>query len=582
MQTAWPRKVRQAIGLLALLTLPLVFGGCALVIQSLTADFTATPTAGAAALTVQFTESVVVDPPRAMATYRVLWDFGDGTTSTQRNPTHIYAAPGVYTVTLTVTAGHGNLAQTVTVTKTDYIQVASSGGYVPPPPTGTGSAADINTAIDNAGAGGLVIVGPGTYTGDVVVDRDGVTVRAVPGETPVVEGRLIVDADGVTVQDLEFTGALETTPFASFVDLTLTHTLLYGQTFNTTLSCDDVVNDGESVQASLDAATGGETVCVGPGTYVENLDVQKPITLRSIAGPDVTTLQGLGGPSGVAIRVRARDVTLRGFTIKNPTGAFGIDISETPTTDNVLIENNVFTDIGPSSDDCNPLCFGAQGIWVEQGDGIVIRGNTFTNLTGEGSTKAVLISQSTVTTPLVTNLIFEDNVINGIVSNQRGGYGFQTAGPTTGLIVRNNTIQNLTGLWATGIGLESDTPNALVQGNTLQNFTGTTYGSVGVNVESNPSAATITVAQNNFLSGLDAGAVNKVTGTTLNAEDNWWGDASGPADPDGTTEVPPCTADPKTEVNADGTGASAPGPDSALIPDDWGYVDYCPWATSPF
>jgi len=34
-----------------------------------------------------------------------LWDFGDGTTSTTQNPTHTYAALGVYTVTLTVTNG---------------------------------------------------------------------------------------------------------------------------------------------------------------------------------------------------------------------------------------------------------------------------------------------------------------------------------------------------------------------------------------------------------------------------------------------------------------------------------------------
>ncbi|MFC2141004.1 PKD domain-containing protein, partial [Acidobacteriota bacterium] len=32
-----------------------------------------------------------------------LWDFGDGNTSTQQNPSHTYAADGTYTVTLTVT-----------------------------------------------------------------------------------------------------------------------------------------------------------------------------------------------------------------------------------------------------------------------------------------------------------------------------------------------------------------------------------------------------------------------------------------------------------------------------------------------
>ena len=33
------------------------------------------------------------------------WDFGDGNTSILRNPTHIYTAPGVYTVDFTVSYG---------------------------------------------------------------------------------------------------------------------------------------------------------------------------------------------------------------------------------------------------------------------------------------------------------------------------------------------------------------------------------------------------------------------------------------------------------------------------------------------
>lgn len=47
----------------------------------------------------------------------LLWDFGDGTTSTEQNPSHIYALPNTYNVTLTVSnAGGSNSAnQQVTV-----------------------------------------------------------------------------------------------------------------------------------------------------------------------------------------------------------------------------------------------------------------------------------------------------------------------------------------------------------------------------------------------------------------------------------------------------------------------------------
>jgi len=44
------------------------------------------------------------------------WDFGDGASSSQRNPTHKYATPGSYTVTLTVTNDNGSSQRTKTIT----------------------------------------------------------------------------------------------------------------------------------------------------------------------------------------------------------------------------------------------------------------------------------------------------------------------------------------------------------------------------------------------------------------------------------------------------------------------------------
>lgn len=62
------------------------------------ADFTATPVAGCAPLTVAFTNTSSGDA-NYPNTYS--WDFGDGNTSDQANPTHTYTEPGTYTVTLT-------------------------------------------------------------------------------------------------------------------------------------------------------------------------------------------------------------------------------------------------------------------------------------------------------------------------------------------------------------------------------------------------------------------------------------------------------------------------------------------------
>jgi PKD repeat protein len=81
------------------------------------ADFTTDVDAGEAPLFVRFTDTSTV--PSASA-WR--WEFGDGRTSTARNPTHVYAAPGHYAVRLRVTGPAG----TVAVRKADLVRVGSS------------------------------------------------------------------------------------------------------------------------------------------------------------------------------------------------------------------------------------------------------------------------------------------------------------------------------------------------------------------------------------------------------------------------------------------------------------------------
>ena len=75
------------------------------------ADFTATPTTGVAPLQVQFTNTSTGNFTSS------LWNFGDGQTSTQASPIHVYQNPGVYTITLTVTGPGGSH----TATKTNLI-----------------------------------------------------------------------------------------------------------------------------------------------------------------------------------------------------------------------------------------------------------------------------------------------------------------------------------------------------------------------------------------------------------------------------------------------------------------------------
>jgi len=81
------------------------------------AAFTANITSGTAPLTVAFTDQST-NTPTGWA-----WTFGDGSTSTEQNPSHTYTTAGIYTVALTAANSAGSNA----VTQTGYITVAAAG-----------------------------------------------------------------------------------------------------------------------------------------------------------------------------------------------------------------------------------------------------------------------------------------------------------------------------------------------------------------------------------------------------------------------------------------------------------------------
>ena len=85
------------------------------------AAFTVNVTSGTAPLTVHFTDQSIGAP------ISWTWEFGDGESSAEQNPSHTYSAPGNYTVTLTVSNVDGFSSRT----EDDYISV-NAGDQAPP------------------------------------------------------------------------------------------------------------------------------------------------------------------------------------------------------------------------------------------------------------------------------------------------------------------------------------------------------------------------------------------------------------------------------------------------------------------
>ena len=79
------------------------------VIPPLKAKFVADPKTGKVPLVVKFTDTSTGNPESWN------WEFGDGTTSTQANPVHVYSTPGAFHVNLTVSRGINKDTSTQTI-----------------------------------------------------------------------------------------------------------------------------------------------------------------------------------------------------------------------------------------------------------------------------------------------------------------------------------------------------------------------------------------------------------------------------------------------------------------------------------
>jgi len=132
--------------------------------SGLYANFVAAPASGPAPLTVAFTDTSVTSDPNGIQTWA--WDFGDGNNSTMQNPTHTYACPGSYAVSLMVMDTINAPATTTLAAlqvETPAFTIASSGGGV-----GDLTVLPIDTNCYPTAAQGYTLItfaGPGPFLG---------------------------------------------------------------------------------------------------------------------------------------------------------------------------------------------------------------------------------------------------------------------------------------------------------------------------------------------------------------------------------------------------------------------------------
>ncbi|MDD4217166.1 MAG: PKD domain-containing protein, partial [Bacteroidales bacterium] len=148
------------------------------------ADFEADATEACGTLTVNFTDLSINNP----TTWN--WNFGDGQTSNEQNPTHTYSDVGYYSVTLNVSNAEGNDYET----KIDYIVVHSNPSVTVDVTPASGE------TIADGGASLTITGGTAPYTTTWSNDETGTEITGlIPGNYSVVV--------------LDDNGCFTTTPF---------------------------------------------------------------------------------------------------------------------------------------------------------------------------------------------------------------------------------------------------------------------------------------------------------------------------------------------------------------------------------
>ena len=224
------------------------------------------------------------------------------------------------------------------------------------------------------------------------------------------------------------------------------------------------------IQSALNYAINGDTVFVKPGTYLENLDMgSKAVHLISIAGPDLTIIDG--NATGMGLIIRSGSASIQGFSITNTaaptyqirwvapygfhtegTAIFSGDQTIRPTIKNCKIYNNFIGIYGNANVvDCKIYnnTVGYSGYWVSpQISKSFFYGNT---------RSAIEISNANNTT--ITNSVFYNNAKVFAFRSDLNAWRFRVQ-------ILNTTIANNAKIMTTSEGNTTSFLNSIIYNNT--------------------------------------------------------------------------------------------------------------------
>jgi parallel beta-helix repeat protein len=252
-----------------------------------------------------------------------------------------------------------------------------------------------------------------------------------------------------------------------------------------------VGDDYGSIQAAVNAASPGDVINVNAGVYVENVVVNKSVSLFG-ENKETTVVDGNG--TGTVIFVEASDVTVCNFTLRNSGSSSIIPFSgiKLNSSENCVISDNVIED-------------NQYGVWFDYSNNNTFVGNVVQHsVDPDGNRYGVRLYQS------------EDNNItrNEIVDNKYGVYVY--SGSDDNIVRHNNASDNSFGIYV-----------ALSEGNVVEGNTVVDSAIFGITMR---QAGGNSVFHNNFVNDWQV----DVSDAFVNVWDdgypsggNYWSDYSG-------------------------------------------------------